>query len=787
MDLFYQIFRSIMPPKKKHKTRSSESCFGAPAKLPNCPSLYTLKEVLAALAFEAEQESAAKPSKTMFEKVEREIRLKFLQANPKLPLISIESAVKKMQRDFDDSKLMDRKQLTAKKKKNLQAKLYKILDLISCQCPIVECNREDHDCSGVHIACKCPKGSSRVPDIEAAWLKDQRDRDGSEKGQYMMKGIDFVETSAHQRAVTRSLATAKAEKNREARVEHKADEYDKGEEVEEMEELQTFDHNNDEDFVSKSRPEPTQNRTNLDIFIAEVIRYGYSDRGAAALYNAALKTVGKIESGEDSLAVDKSKIRRARENFGLKQKLKLKDRVGASGGIQCIGADGKRNKKTRQKVYQNINNNEVEKIVTKSQEHIVYTQEPGGSYLQHSEIAPNKGTGQDLAEDFLEVVIENNSEITLEAIVADGTYTNTGWRDGMIAHLERKLTPPRPLLWLICQAHGNELPLRALFAHCDGGHGTSGPNSFEGPLGKACCKDVHLGIVVKFSPIYSSLPDLDEPVWKDLSRDQKLLYRYTKAIAAGTVPDSLAPQVAGPINHARWLTLAIRLMILYTRTDKPCKGLCMVVKYVVQVYSVVWFLIKKESKFTHGPSHLYKQIILVQAQSLEVQTVVKPAMQRNAYLAHPSVILCAMLESSEKTVRCKAIKMIKEARERPPKIQKMKVLKGVRKFSIPALNWNPSSWWDIIDWKTVKIYEPSILKKLDSEKLNATKLEPFSFPKFPLHSQSVERSVKLVTEAASKVVGEERRHQHILSIIEARKIRKPNSTKSDLKYNENAE
>ena len=65
---------------------------------------------------------------------------------------------------------------------------------------------------------------------------------------------------------------------------------------------------------------------------------------------------------------------------------------------------------------------------------------------------------------------------TIEAIVADGTNTNTGWREGMIAHLERKMSPARPLLWIICMAHGNELPLRHLFTHCDGGHGTSGPD-----------------------------------------------------------------------------------------------------------------------------------------------------------------------------------------------------------------------------------------------------------------------------------------------------------------------
>ena len=266
----------------------------------------------------------------------------------------------------------------------------------------------------------------------------------------------------------------------------------------------------------------------------------------------------------------------------------------------------------------------------------------------------------------------------------------------MIAHLERKLQPKRLLIWIVCMAHGNELPLRHLFTHCDGGHGTSGPTSFVGPLGQACCGDVHLGTVVCFVVISTTLPDLEDSVCKDLSRDQKLLYRYVKAIAEGKVPDSLVAQVAGPVNHSRWLTLAIRLMILYTRTSRPTKGLKLVVKYILQVYSVIWFLIKRESKFTSGPSHLFTLISLVKTQSPEVQSVVKPAIQRNAYLAHPSTMLCSMLKSSDASIRCRAVKIIQEAREKPPKIPKMKVLKGVRRFSIPPLNWNARKWSDIV-------------------------------------------------------------------------------------------
>ena len=83
-----------------------------------------------------------------------------------------------------------------------------------------------------------------------------------------------------------------------------------------------------------------------------------------------------------------------------------------------------------------------------------------------------------------------------------------------------------------------------------------------GLLGQACSGEVHLQDVVKFVPIASTLPDLEPEVWQDLSRDQQLLYRYTKAIASGVVPEDLARQMAGPVNHSRRLTFGVRQQIL---------------------------------------------------------------------------------------------------------------------------------------------------------------------------------------------------------------------------------
>ena len=117
------------------------------------------------------------------------------------------------------------------------------------------------------------------------------------------------------------------------------------------------------------------------------------------------------------------------------------------------------------------------------EEHIVYTHEGkgNGEYLTHT--TPTNGTGKGLATDMMEVLAEYNSLESLKALCFDGTAVNTGWKQGMVAHLERELQ--RKLLLLSCMLHVNELPFRHLFDQCDGGFGTTGPNSFGGEMGKA--------------------------------------------------------------------------------------------------------------------------------------------------------------------------------------------------------------------------------------------------------------------------------------------------------------
>ena len=130
----------------------------------------------------------------------------------------------------------------------------------------------------------------------------------------------------------------------------------------------------------------------------------------------------------------------------------------------------------------------------------------------------------------------------------------------------------------------------------------------------------------------------------------------------------------------------------------PCCGLNKVVKYIVQVYGPSWFAIKCKPKFTAGPSHLFNKLKLIRdTQSLEVQNIVKKHIQRNAYLSEPGVMLLSMLESQEKEVRVKAIKIIQKNRSRPQISPKSKILQGIRKFEIPQLQWKANSWDNLIN------------------------------------------------------------------------------------------
>ncbi|GBO12395.1 hypothetical protein AVEN_221019-2-1, partial [Araneus ventricosus] len=104
----------------------------------------------------------------------------------------------------------------------------------------------------------------------------------------------------------------------------------------------------------------------------------------------------------------------------------------------------------------------------------------------------------------------------------DGSVVNTRVFNGAIRRHGLKLH--RPIQWIICLLHFNELPLRHLFERK-----SSGPSSFTGDIGrnlKACEK---LPLVV-FNSIECDFPGIDPT---NLSCDRKHLLDICTAISSG--------------------------------------------------------------------------------------------------------------------------------------------------------------------------------------------------------------------------------------------------------------
>ena len=96
------------------------------------------------------------------------------------------------------------------------------------------------------------------------------------------------------------------------------------------------------------------------------------------------------------------------------KKQKEKKKQETSEGIECIGTDGKRDKKTKLAETVVVNGVEPIKHYSGVEEHITYTNEPKGEYLTHT--TPNDGTGRGLANNMMEVLAEVNSLESLKAV-----------------------------------------------------------------------------------------------------------------------------------------------------------------------------------------------------------------------------------------------------------------------------------------------------------------------------------------------------------------------------------
>lgn len=485
-------------------------------------------------------------------------------------------------------------------------------------------------------------------------------------------------------------------------------------------------------------------------------RTGVSDRSAASIASAVLQDVGIIHKEDTTKVIDRMKVRRQREKN--RKKLQKRDMENTE-LLQGLYFDGRKDvtikiEKKAEKSYRK----------TVKEEHYSLIQEPGSIYIGH--VTPSSGTAKSVSTSIIAHLENNNFDCSELAVVGcDGTVVNTGHKNGVITKIESFLG--RPVQWLICQLHANELPLRHLFQHLDGS--TTGPREFSGSIGKKLIGCENLPVAA-FHPIVTEMPVIDK---EDLSTDQKYLLEICNAVASGVCSESLSLRDPGRISHSRWLTAANRILRLYVGTEKPSRNLEILAEYIVKVYAPVWFDIKCHPSCKDGAKHVLKTIHASRYLNEDLKAVIDPVIQRNSYFAHPENILLAMISDERKHIRELGLRKILGARASTQES---------RTFVIPPLNFEALEYENLICWQSCTVTEPPLtfsVTQKDLEDLINSGETNLTFPKFPCHTQAVERCVKLVTEASAAVCGNVKRDGFIRSRLESRKIMPRFETKVD--------
>ena len=128
-----------------------------------------------------------------------------------------------------------------------------------------------------------------------------------------------------------------------------------------------------------------------------------------------------------------------------------------------------------------VNGNYHRQIVIEEQ--YVIIGELNDLYFFH--IMPEDGTGYKIATSVYSAIKDTALEQKLKIVGSDGTAVITGESKGFIASLKNLIG--RPLQWIICLLHLNELPPRHACQNLDGV--TSEPDTFSGARGRLHTRD----------------------------------------------------------------------------------------------------------------------------------------------------------------------------------------------------------------------------------------------------------------------------------------------------------
>ena len=271
-----------------------------------------------------------------------------------------------------------------------------------------------------------------------------------------------------------------------------------------------------------------------------------------------------------------------------------------------------------------------------------------------------------------------------------------------------------------------------------------------------------------------------------MSSDQKTLYRSCKAIIAGSCPSALAKYTLAGVNHARWLTLAVRINFLFMATAEPSMELYRLTWFVINVYALLWFSAKKDWRVTKGACIAFKAMKMIKALPLDEFRVVAPTFERGmGYWLHSEQMFLACLGSDSEEVRSHAVARILRIRHdvaststSPQSAKRKKPVSKVRTFELPTPLYEASNFWMAIDWTKEQVTEPPYLRKYSDEQLRNFESHPLEMD-IPSNSQFVERFIQVATQNGTKAGTSTLRNGLSIATLRSRRKRPNIETKSD--------
>lgn len=495
----------------------------------------------------------------------------------------------------------------------------------------------------------------------------------------------------------------------------------------------------------------TEKMSNIDLSEIAIIcdAKHVSSRAAASIVSATLHAQARAQQKEKCLHIAapivppyafKSALNRTRQN-ALIQKNKT------ASGMVCFQFDRKICDTLVTHTDIAGRRNELKKI-----EFIIVVKQPGDVFVASVPVT----SGSSAAEIFTNIKdhFEKN-KMSLQNVVAigcDGAPVNTGVENGIVRRFEEFLG--RPVQWIVCILHLNELIFHRVFAFLD--NSSCSPFGYSSDLGHQLliCETLK---PVKFDPIKLDIHQLPTNIddW-NLTSDQKYLLEMAKSIDAGNISEKLSRQKPGKMHKARWITTMSRLLRVYVSVKDPSIVLRVLVQYIMKVYLPVLLAIKSKPSFVHGSRHLHLLVSLSKQYfgNKEYTTVyneIKNVVNNNGYFANSENILLSMITDEDKTIRKEVYDFIITARLTRSDNESS----NVRYFEKPRnINFNANHYSQLIKLNFNNISEPPILKKFNFSLKNLHELscsdDIIQIEEIPSHTQATERYVQVTAQQVKR-------------------------------------